>query len=78
MYFDRALPVILLYRAERPQFEDIQRRFDGKKRFCEVYGVEHLLRLFVRLPHLLAHADIGEADLTLLLSRLQDLFKVRV
>jgi len=74
VYFDRALPTILLYRAEREQFEHVKTRLAGK-RFCEVYGVEHLLRLFVRLPQLLAHADIGEADLALLLQRMQDVFK---
>jgi mortality factor 4-like protein 1 len=74
VYFDRALPLILLYRAERAQFEEFGSAFPGK-RFCDVYGPEHLLRLFVRLPHLLAHADIGESELLLLQSRLQDLFK---
>jgi mortality factor 4-like protein 1 len=72
VYFDRALPLILLYKSERAQLASA---VEPGKRFSDVYGLEHLLRLFVRLPHLLAHADISEADLILLQARLQDLFK---
>ena len=51
-YFNKALGRILLYRLERQQFHDIHRElekghggFEGKT-LCDVYGCEHLLRLF--------------------------------
>jgi hypothetical protein len=45
MYFDKALPTILLYRFERQQFAEWQQRHPGM-RHSDVYGAEHLLRLF--------------------------------
>lgn len=38
-----------------------------------VYGAEHLLRLFVKLPELLPHTGAPEDQLQLLLRRMEDL-----
>lgn len=38
-----------------------------------VYGAEHLLRLFVKLPELLPHTGAPEEQLQLLLRRMDDL-----
>lgn len=38
-----------------------------------VYGAEHLLRLFVKLPELLPHTGAPEEQLQLLLKRMDDL-----
>ena len=48
MYFDRALPVCLLYRAERAQFEGLAASGVLKPTmvWSDVYGAEHLVRLF--------------------------------
>ncbi|XP_071710986.1 protein MRG1-like isoform X1 [Rutidosis leptorrhynchoides] len=66
-YFDRALPVILLYNKERKQFQDL---VTDNISPSTIYGAEHLLRLFVKLPDLLPYANIEE-DLAI---RLQQKF----
>jgi len=63
IYFDRSLPVILLYRQEREQYENAAKYMELKSSTStstsndvskplqpsEVYGGEHLNRLFVKL-----------------------------
>ncbi|KAI6699302.1 hypothetical protein NL676_013626 [Syzygium grande] len=71
-YFDIALPVMLLYKKERQQYreavvDDISP--------STIYGAEHLLRLFVKLPELLAHVNIEEETLTRLQQKLLDFLK---
>ncbi|KAI3785107.1 hypothetical protein L1987_44219 [Smallanthus sonchifolius] len=66
-YFDRALPVILLYNKERKQFQEL---VTDNVSPSTIYGAEHLLRLFVKLPELLPYVNIEE-DLTM---RLQQKF----
>lgn len=54
-YFDAALPVFLLYRFERPQYDTLFNQ-GGKgtsQRPSHTYGAEHLLRLMVKLPSML-------------------------
>ncbi|KAG2499450.1 hypothetical protein HYH03_002397 [Edaphochlamys debaryana] len=55
-YFDKSLCAVLLYRSERPQAMAVLS--DGRLP-SSVYGTEHLLRLFVKLPELLAAAGAG-------------------
>jgi len=45
LYFDKALGNNLLYRFERAQYVE-QKRANTDKPMSEVYGAEHLLRLF--------------------------------
>lgn len=45
VYFDRCLGNILLYRFERQQYVDVRRTSEGKE-MSDIYGAEHLLRLF--------------------------------
>ena len=45
LYFDKALGSILLYRFERHQYVNIKTQFPEKP-MSEIYGSEHLLRLF--------------------------------
>jgi len=59
-YFDRALPKTLLYRHERSQWTAVKRL---KKSPSQVYGAEHLLRLYVKLPNLLAEVILSTSEL---------------
>jgi hypothetical protein len=64
-YFDAALGSLLLYRFERIQYAEAIKSFAGKS-MSEVYGAEHLLRLFGTVhctdSQLLSHATVGLAD----------------
>lgn len=63
LLFDEALPVCLLYREERTQYENLQNDESLRlKRPCEIYGSTFLLRLFKRLPTLLCSESKKEMD----------------
>lgn len=57
-YFNKSLGRLLLYRFERAQWQDIYSQLNkgtgelSGKQVAEVYGVEHLCRLFGKLPPL--------------------------
>ncbi|KAK4751451.1 hypothetical protein SAY87_004933 [Trapa incisa] len=71
-YFDKALPLKLLYKSERHQYEEAVR---GQVLPSSVYGAEHLLRLFVKLPELLFHVNIEEETMTELQQHLVDFLR---
>lgn len=71
-YFDKALPAMLLYKSERQQYQEA---ISDNVSPSTVYGAEHLLRLFVKLPEILYHANIEEATLTALQLKLMDFLK---
>ncbi|THH12043.1 hypothetical protein EW146_g7838 [Bondarzewia mesenterica] len=62
VYFDRALGSSLLYRFERPQYAEIRKRYvtgptvriGHEREMSAVYGAEHLLRMIVSLPQMVA------------------------
>lgn len=72
-YFDKSLGRILLYRFERQQWLEVHERMakedvamapaDGEEDLAgktpsEVYGAEHLCRLFVSMPELIAQTNM--------------------
>ncbi|KAI9015149.1 MRG-domain-containing protein [Gaertneriomyces semiglobifer] len=65
LYFDKALGNLLLYRFERQQYVDIRKRLVDKE-VSAVYGAEHLLRMFVQLPSLIAHTNMEREAVSLL------------
>ncbi|KAL4301649.1 hypothetical protein AHAS_Ahas17G0322000 [Arachis hypogaea] len=71
-YFDKALPVKLLYKNERQQYQEA---CPDNTTPSTVYGAEHLLRLFVKLPELLSHASIEEESMTELQAQLVDILR---
>eukprot|EP00697_Spironema_sp_BW2_P017692 gnl/Spiro4/9464_TR5010_c0_g3_i1.p1 gnl/Spiro4/9464_TR5010_c0_g3~~gnl/Spiro4/9464_TR5010_c0_g3_i1.p1 ORF type:complete len:291 (-),score=56.37 gnl/Spiro4/9464_TR5010_c0_g3_i1:153-1025(-) len=73
-YFDRCLPTILLYRCERPQFEEV-RAAHPELAPSQIYGAEHLLRLFVKLPTLLANTSLEEDTFQVLQQKLSEFIR---
>ncbi|KAK4477469.1 hypothetical protein RD792_016692 [Penstemon davidsonii] len=71
-YFDKALPVILLYKKEHQQYGDA---VSDNVSPSSIYGAEHLLRLFVKLPELLTYVKIEEETLIRMQQKLQDFLK---
>ncbi|MCJ1315582.1 Esa1p-associated factor [Xylographa vitiligo] len=64
-YFDKCLGRILLYRFEREQFFEVRGLWEGAvggewegKGPGDVYGAEHLARLFVSMPELIAQTNM--------------------
>ncbi|XP_021852756.1 protein MRG1 isoform X2 [Spinacia oleracea] len=71
-YFNKALPMMLLYNNERQQYQEAINENTSPSR---VYGAEHLLRLFVKLPALLYDLNIEEETLRNLLGNIHDFLK---
>ncbi|KAL6650189.1 hypothetical protein ACP70R_009114 [Stipagrostis hirtigluma subsp. patula] len=71
-YFDKALPAMLLYKKERQQYTE---EVKGDVSPSTIYGAEHLLRLFVKLPELLAFVNMEEDALNKLQQKLLDILK---
>ncbi|KAK3684225.1 MRG-domain-containing protein [Podospora appendiculata] len=64
-YFDKCLGRILLYRFERMQFHELHLQWnsdaaDEHKGPCDTYGAEHLSRLLVSLPELIAQTNMDQ------------------
>ncbi|CAG8655580.1 683_t:CDS:10, partial [Acaulospora morrowiae] len=74
VYFEKTLGNILLYGYERQQYVDIRKQYLEKEN-TEIYGAEHLLRLFVELPRLLAHSHLDKAATDTLEEHLEDFLK---
>ena len=75
LLFDQAVGSRLLYRQELPVLQWIQQQEDlSKRRFCQVFGCEHFLRLFIRLPALLAD-QLSDTEARPIFSKLNDLVR---
>ncbi|KIO03171.1 hypothetical protein M404DRAFT_146431 [Pisolithus tinctorius Marx 270] len=66
VYFDRSLGANLLYRFERPQYAEIRKTYvtgpkvvvGQEKEMSAIYGAEHLLRMLVSLPQMVASSTM--------------------
>ncbi|CAO3585322.1 unnamed protein product [Absidia cylindrospora] len=74
MYFNKALGNMLLYQFERQQYSDLRKKHSNKD-MTDIYGAEHLLRLFVQLPTLIAHTSMEKGTVTVLTDYLADILK---
>ncbi|GFZ47221.1 Chromatin modification-related protein EAF3 [Saitozyma sp. JCM 24511] len=74
LYFDKALGNNLLYRFERAQYVE-QRRANPDKQMSEIYGAEHLLRLFVNFGPFIAYTNIDTESLNILREYINDIMK---
>jgi len=70
-YFNTMLGSQLLYKFERPQYSDIVEQLTDKSP-SQIYGLPHLLRLFVRLGPMLSYTSLGEKNMGALVEHLQD------
>lgn len=76
LYFNRSLPSILLYKFERLQYLDVIKLEQNRdKDPLDIYGPEHLLRLFVSLPGLMAQTSMDQQSITVLKDFLEDIMK---
>lgn len=73
-YFNQALPTLLLYKFERRQFRLVKEAQKGAEPHT-YYGAEHLLRLFVKMPELLARSTLPQAHASILVSKLAEMLK---
>ncbi|CDH54070.1 mrg-domain-containing protein [Lichtheimia corymbifera JMRC:FSU:9682] len=72
LYFSKSLSTSLLYHVERKQHADLSM---GEKSVCDIYGIEHLLRLFVQIPSLISHANVDADTLNLLRDAFSDILR---
>lgn len=73
LYFERSLPTILLYSQEREQYDKIKKTITIRKLLCDVYGAEHLIRLFASLPMLIAQTNMDQQSVHVLREYLEDI-----
>jgi len=74
IYFDRALGTNLLYRFERAQYAQVRHDYwtgpkviiGTEKEMCLIYGAEHLLRMLVSLPQMIAHSSLDAESVNIL------------
>lgn len=71
-YFTRLLGMQLLYKFERPQYALILEQHRDKS-VADIYGAEHLLRLFVKIGELLAFTELDNSAIELLQSHIHSL-----
>ena len=70
-YFDVVLGTQLLYKFERPQYADLLKNYPNKT-MSEVYGSEHLLRLFVKMGGMLSYGNLDDKSMHFIVSQIQD------
>ncbi|KAG8869877.1 Esa1p-associated factor [Serendipita sp. 405] len=77
VYFEKTLGTNLLYVEERGQYAFLDNRYrsgvtatidqeDDNSPFCHWYGADHLLRLLVKLPEILAQSSLDQYSIDLI------------
>ncbi|KDQ52551.1 hypothetical protein JAAARDRAFT_61857 [Jaapia argillacea MUCL 33604] len=86
VYFDRSLGSQLLYRFERPQYAEIRRRYvtgptvqvGQEKDMSAVYGAEHLLRMLVLMPQMVATSTMDPESVGIVRDYVNELLQFMV
>ncbi|KAF8550704.1 MRG-domain-containing protein [Imleria badia] len=86
VYFDRSLGANLLYRFERPQYAEIRKAYvtgpkvqvGQEKDMSSVYGAEHLLRMLVSLPQMVASSTMDAESIGLVKDYVNELLSFLV
>ncbi|KAG2185777.1 hypothetical protein INT43_002214 [Umbelopsis isabellina] len=71
VYFDKTIGNMLLYRLERKQFAKTVEAHPETSP-SDIYGAEHLLRLFVQFPRLITASNVDPDSALILKDYLQD------
>ncbi|KAI9010930.1 MRG-domain-containing protein [Phycomyces nitens] len=74
LYFNKTLGSSLLYRFEKKQFEKVHKDYP-ERAFSDIYGAEHLLRLFVEIPSLASQSNVDTDTLGQLRDSFTDLLR---
>ncbi|KAF8350331.1 MRG-domain-containing protein [Amanita rubescens] len=82
-YFDRSLGANLLYRFERQQYADVRKQYitgpkvivGQEKAMSAVYGAEHLLRMIVSLPQMIANSSLDAESVALVRDYVNELLQ---
>lgn len=76
LYFERSLPVLLLYRLERLQYDEVLKKQKFKDMsFCDIYGPIHLLRLLSVLPELMTTTTMDAQGCQLIVKQTESLLE---
>lgn len=76
VYFERCLPLLLLYRLERLQYEELlQKEKYANTSVLNLYGPIHLLRLLSILPDLMTTTTMDAQSCQLIVRRTEHLFE---
>ncbi|KAI8337950.1 MRG domain-containing protein [Chlamydoabsidia padenii] len=70
LYFNHTLGTMLLYRSERNQYQQFE---SYGKEWVDIYGGEHLLRLFVELPMMISQTNVDIETMEILKSTFMDI-----
>lgn len=73
LYFNSSLGLVLLYKIERLQYLNLIKEYGNNFVPSQVYGLEHLLRLFVSFPGLISQTTMDSTSVGVLVSLLEDI-----
>jgi mortality factor 4-like protein 1 len=73
IYFDKSLSLLLLYPPERDNHASKTEGYEGS--LCDLYGIEHLLRLFIKLPAMLSTTTLTSGEAKSLLVKVSEIVR---
>lgn len=74
-YFNASIGLILLYKFERLQYLNVIKNNTENRPMSEIYGMEHLLRLFTSLPGLIAQTSMDPVSIKTIIDESKEILK---